>query len=187
MQCSAFSLIVFEMQPVLNLCDPAVFPALDIGGPSGRKRLRTKTSATPPGQAPGDVYFEHQYAGLCAVHATNNVVGQCIFGADAFERSVSHILNEAAMFAAMVGQELEERQENHSASGGWYSEQVIAGALLAGGRWLFDQTHNCQLGLKHYGITTWWVRSSTARVTGYSNHSLPRSPTASVQSLSQEG
>ena len=61
-----------------------------------------------------------------------------ISGGGLFPKRVP-VVGEAAACASTVGQASEERLSNHMLDNGWFSEQALAGALEADGRWQFDQ------------------------------------------------
>ena len=105
-----------------------------------RRRLTAKTSGfvEVTGSAPWP-YFEHQRASLCGLHALNHAVGYPCFTEEDMEAAVDNVLSEALAAALAVGGACTERRENHVLPGGNYSEQVLAQALVAQGRWLFDQ------------------------------------------------
>ena len=102
------------------------FPAL--------RRIRHKTSRqiVP--------YHEHQVLGMCAVHALNAAVGGCHFTEHQFRTAAELVVDESLAFATAVGKLSEDCLENHMLDSGWFSEQAVAGALQADGRWEFDQT-----------------------------------------------
>jgi hypothetical protein len=102
------------------------FPAL--------RRLRHKTSReiVP--------YHEDQVLGMCAVHALNAAVGGCHFTEHQFRTAAELVVDESLAFATAVGKVSEDCLENHMLDSGWFSEQAVAGALQADGRWEFDQT-----------------------------------------------
>jgi len=77
---------------------------------------------------------------MCALHAINAAVGGPHFAVDRLRRAAESVVSEAAACAAQVGEVSEERIANHMLDNGWFSEQALAGALEADGRWLFDQT-----------------------------------------------
>ena len=84
-------------------------------------------------------YFEEQRQRLCGLHALNHAVGFRAFAEADMEAAVEIILDEASAAAHAAGVASEERRGNHVHPGGDYSEQVLAGALLARGGWVFDQ------------------------------------------------
>ena len=98
-------------------------------------------------------YFEEQRQRLCGLHALNHAVGFRAFAEADMEAAVEIILDEASAAAHAAGVASEERRGNHVHPGGDYSEQVLAGALLARGGWVFDQ-----VPLKHHarGYETIW-------------------------------
>ena len=112
-------------------------------------------------------YFEEQRQHLCGLHALNHAVGFAAFTEADMEAAVGIILDEACAAARAAGVPREERRENHILPGGGYSEQVLAGALLASGAWVFDQA---PLKLQARGYETLWdldVVGALAHIPGH--------------------
>ena len=98
--------------------------------------LRRLGRKTPGQNAP---YHERQRQAMCALHAINAALGGSEFSVDQLRRAAEGVVREAAACASAVGQASEERLSNHMLDNGWISEQALAGALEADGRWQFDQ------------------------------------------------
>ena len=106
-------------------------------------------------EQPAKVYFEPQRKALCAVHALNHVAGSRVFFPHHLDAGVDQVLSEAAAAALAVGAACEETRDRHVAVGGYYSEQVMAAALISHGQWLFDQT---PLHLHYMGRAALWEK-----------------------------
>ncbi|MCP4243202.1 MAG: hypothetical protein GY772_21820, partial [bacterium] len=131
-----------------GVADYAAFPLLAPSSTPSRRRLRRKchhgatsfggpsTSIRGDGPLP---YFEPQEAAMCGMHALNHAVGSPAFTAWHLDAAVSRVVDEALAAALEVGAECEETVSNHTAPGGWYSEQVMADALNFQGEYFLDQ------------------------------------------------
>ncbi len=108
---------------------PQPVPVPPVRPPSPRPRRRPQ-------------YFERQGAGArCGLHALNNCVGRRLFTVEDLSAATDHVLLELSLPPYEGGPLLElPLREDHETATGWYSEQVLATALLASFRYAFNPT-----------------------------------------------
>ena len=111
---------------------------------TGERTTTTRTEEDASETEVGDMYFEKQVSGLCAVHALNNAIGECVFDEEDLQTAVVELGEEMAAAAAAVGGACFFSPSDHMSPGGYFSDEVMAIALQRGKRWAINQTPLCQ-------------------------------------------
>ncbi|MCP4239190.1 MAG: hypothetical protein GY772_01375, partial [bacterium] len=86
-------------------------------------------------------YVERQVAARCGLHALNNALGEAVFTAPDLSAATDQVLFETNLPPVEGAAPPEPTlRRQHELPSGWYSEEVLAMALLSTFQFAFDQT-----------------------------------------------